>query len=378
MSSTHPVPFQSLTKAELAELLLPLSRPGNKPDSKEKQARYRSKQIFNWVYRRQVTDWDAMTDLAKDLRSWLKENVFFFEFSGRDVRESRDGTKKVLWTLKDGHTVESVIIPAERGRTASSLAIGQKDEDEDGESSRVTACISSQVGCAMDCKFCMTGSQGFERNLCVEEIVGQVVALNSITPLTNIVFMGMGEPLMNLDAVIRSCRILLDQDGMDFSKRRVTVSTSGVVPMLERFGREIDVSIAISLNATTDEQRSKIMPINGRWNIERLLRACRDYPLGPHRKITFEYVLFGGFNDSLDDAARLAELLKGIPNKINLIAFNEHSVAPWFKRPSAETVQAFRKYLVDRHFTATLRASRGQDIMAACGQLRSSSNRTSD
>jgi 23S rRNA (adenine2503-C2)-methyltransferase len=235
---------------------------------------------------------------------------------------------------------------------------------------RLTACISSQVGCAMACKFCLTGIQGLDRSLETHEIVTQVHELRRVAPITNIVFMGMGEPLHNFKNVAKACQIMLDPDGLSFSKRKVTVSTSGLVPAIEELGRTVDVSLAISLNATTDEQRSEIMPVNKKWNIEKLLEACRNYPLGSHRRITFEYVLLKDFNDSLEDAARLVKLIRGIPSKINLIPFNEH-IGSIYKRPSDATVKAFQRYLMDRKIVATVRISRGRDILAACGQLRS-------
>jgi 23S rRNA (adenine2503-C2)-methyltransferase len=379
--------FQSLTKNELVELLLPLSRgrmrSGLSEEEKEtkarKQARYRAQQIFHWVYQRYQTDWDQMSDLSKDLRAWLKENVQVYRLTERLSRQALDGTHKFLWDLSDSKTIESVIIPA---------ALQEKEEDafsEDGAAfagkpvqegvrstrwARLTACISSQVGCAMGCKFCLTGVQGLDRHLQVHEIVTQIFELRRIAPITNIVFMGMGEPLHNFENVVKACEILLDQDGLNFSKRKVTVSTSGLVPAIEELGKRVDVSLAISLNGTTDEQRSRVMPVNKKWNITQLLDVCRKYPLGSHRRITFEYVMLKGINDSLEDAARLVQLVRGIPSKVNLIPFNEHSGSE-FKRPSDEVIRSFQKYLVDRKLTATVRISRGRDILAACGQLRS-------
>ena len=364
--------FQSLTRSELAVLLLPLGRKKLRRElsSEEaelklaKQACYRAQQVFHWVYQRHVMNWELMTDLSKDLRSWLAENVTIYQPHELQSQQASDGTLKFLWQLQDGKTVESVIIPA---------ALQEPDPDSEAQEpvkQRLTLCISSQVGCAMKCKFCLTGTQGLERHLEVHEIVGQVLELRKRAPLTNIVFMGMGEPLHNLDHVIKACEILLDQDGMNFSKRKITVSTSGLVPAIEELGRRIDVSLAVSLNATTDEQRSEIMPVNKKWNIKSLLDACRKYPLGSHRRITFEYVLLKDFNDSLEDAARLVRLIQGIPAKINLIPFNEHSGSS-LKRPTDSTVHNFQKYLLDRGMTALIRISRGQDILAACGQLRS-------
>lgn len=397
--------FQSLTQAELADLLLPLSRvkvsSALPPDEAqlelrrkaEKQARYRARQLFHWVYQRFVTDWDQMTDLSKELRAWLKDNVQVFRLSPRQSRQAQDGTHKFLWDLSDSKTIESVIIPAALQEkepeefqalmteesmqgalarpTPSEYAGSPTDAQlSSGKWTRLTACISSQVGCAMACKFCLTGIQGLDRSLQVHEIVTQVHELRRLAPITNIVFMGMGEPLHNLENVIKACQILLDQDGMNFSKRKVTVSTSGLVPAIEELGKRVDVSLAISLNATTDEQRSLIMPVNRKWNIEKLIDACRKFPLTSHRRITFEYVMLKDFNDSLEDAARLVKLVRGIPSKINLIPFNEHSGST-YKRPSDSTVRAFQKFLMDRDLTATVRISRGRDILAACGQLRS-------
>ncbi|MEK6577917.1 MAG: 23S rRNA (adenine(2503)-C(2))-methyltransferase RlmN [Bdellovibrionota bacterium] len=372
--------FQSLTQEDLAEQLLHLSKPNPAIDEvkAKKQARYRAKQIFHWVYQRHVLEWDAMSDLSKELRVWLKENVEIFRLKESLNNQALDGTHKFLWQLQDGKTIESVVIPAALQEVES--------EDEDSEKSlsgrpsteqisspkwgRLTACISSQVGCAMACKFCLTGIQGLDRHLQTHEIVTQVLELRLLAPITNIVFMGMGEPLHNFDNVVKACKILLDQDGLHFSKRKVTVSTSGLVPAIEGLGKQVDVSLAISLNATTDETRSLIMPVNKKWNIESLLKTCREYPLGSHRRITFEYVMLKDFNDSLGDAERLVKLTRGIPSKLNLIPFNEHSGSE-YKRPTDETVRAFQKYLLDRGLTATVRVSRGRDILAACGQLRS-------
>jgi 23S rRNA (adenine2503-C2)-methyltransferase len=398
------IPFQSLTKAELAELLLPLSRvkgssaltPQEREKKARKQAEYRARQVFHWVYQRFVDDWDSMTDLSKELRAWLSANVYVVRLRESLSRQAIDGTHKFLWSLTDSKTIESVIIPAalrEKGEAAfdpepttepaeaehpgsptstTSVYSGTRTEAELSGSSwaRLTACVSSQVGCAMACKFCLTGVQGLDRSLETHEIVAQVHELRRRAPITNIVFMGMGEPLNNLQNLIRACRILLDQDGLAFSKRKVTVSTSGLVSGIDELGKSVDVSLAISLNASTDEQRDRIMPVNRRWNIEALLDACRRYPLGPHRRITFEYVLLKDFNDSLEDAARVHRLLRGIPSKVNLIPFNEHPGSE-FRRPSDATVRAFQKYLLDRQMTATVRISRGRDILAACGQLRS-------
>ena len=389
--------FESLTQAELAELLLPLgqSRSGADASAPQKKARYRAQQIYHWVYQRLVTDWDQMTDLSVALREWLKQHVSFYPLGVRQSHLALDGTQKFLWSLADDKTVESVIIPAalnpdrepdakmdetrraknpakrSSAQSWTSMGLPVAPQTSLREWGRLTACISSQVGCAMACKFCLTGIQGLDRHLHAHEIVAQVFALRKLAPITNIVFMGMGEPLHNLTGVTQACRILLDTDGLNFSKRKVTLSTSGLVPAIESLGQmDLGVSLAVSLNATTDEQRSQIMPVNRKWNIQSLLRACQSYPLGTHRRITFEYVMIAGLNDSLADAERLPRLLHRIPSKVNLIPFNPHPGAP-FRRPSDETVRAFQASLLRAGLTATVRISRGQDILAACGQLRS-------
>lgn len=375
--------FQSLTQAELAEMLVPLS--ASKHRDAHKTARYRAQQIFHWVYQRYVFDWDLMSDLSKDLRSWLKENIEIFRLKEKYNRLALDGTHKFLWELGDNKTIESVIIPSalqEKDAEEYDEVLAEKEGRrfagkaadaaiDSGKWSRLTVCISSQVGCAMACKFCLTGIQGLDRHLQTHEIVTQVMELRAKAPLTNIVFMGMGEPLHNFENVVKACEILLDTDGMNFSKRKVTVSTSGLVPAIIELGKRVDVSLAISLNSSTDEQRSELMPVNKRWNIEALMDACRAFPLSSHRRITFEYVMIKDFNDTLEDAARVLKLVRGIPSKINLIPFNEHPGAPNYKRPSDETVKAFQRYLMDRKLTTTVRISRGRDILAACGQLRS-------
>jgi 23S rRNA (adenine2503-C2)-methyltransferase len=222
----------------------------------------------------------------------------------------------------------------------------------------------------MACGFCLTGIQGLDRHLSANEIVTQVLTLRKLAPITNIVFMGMGEPLHNIDNVIQACKIMLDQAGMNFSKRKVTVSTSGIVPAIEKLAASVGVKLAISLNASHDEQREKIMPVNKKWPIAELMKACEKYPAGKFNRVMFEYVLLRGVNDSLEDAERVFQLLRNLSAKVNLIPFNEHPAAP-FKRPDDETVEAFHHYLVQRRIITTVRRSRGRDILAACGQLRS-------
>lgn len=398
--------FQSLTKSDLAQVLLPLSQVKEEralrdltdeslrealvekiEKKKKKQAELRAKQLFHWVYQRYVTDYDQMTDIAKDIRAFLKENVKIFRLEESYSKQSEDGTFKFLWKLNDTKTIESVIIPAalkekvgdevidalEDGKRYSGIETEKAglDRELDTDSwARLTACISSQVGCAMACKFCLTGVQGLDRSLEVHEVVTQVHELRMRAPITNIVFMGMGEPLHNVKNIAKACQIMLDEDGMNFSKRKVTVSTSGLVPAIGELYEKTDVSLAISLNASTDEQRSQIMPVNKKYPISVLLDACRKVPLGSHRRITFEYVMLKDFNDKPEDANRVAKMLRGIPSKVNLIPFNEHSGAD-FKRPDDDTVMKFQKILLSQGVTTTVRISRGRDILAACGQLRS-------
>jgi len=275
----------------------------------------------------------------------------------KSEQQSTDGTWKFLWELSDGETIESVIIPRQ---TAKGM--------------RYTACISSQVGCAMGCTFCLTGTQGLIRNLTVDEVVAQVRMLKKYAPITNIVFMGMGEPLHNTDNVIAAIKVFLHSDEFKFSRRRILVSTSGRVTEIERLGHETGVALAISLNGSSNAVRSQVMPINRKWPIEELLEACRKYPVSSSRPITFEYVLLKGVNDSTQDAAQVFELLSRfcseMGGKVNLIPYNPHPGSQ-FQRTEDANVKAFQHYLISRGMSATVRKSRGSDILAACGQLRS-------
>lgn len=394
--SVSPVFLQDLTKTELAAFLLPLSRLPRRDSElpieaqekkKQKQASLRAKQIFKWAYQRHARSYDEMSDLAKDIREVLKETLPIFQLKTAHEQQSNDGTYKFLWSLEDNKTIESVIIPAalkekvatdkleqlQHGKKFSGLETDEFELDDDLRSddwARLTACISSQVGCAMACKFCLTGVQGLDRSLSTHEVVAQIAELRARAPITNIVFMGMGEPLHNVDNIGKACSIFLDEDGFNFSKRKVTVSTSGLVPAIDKLYQQTDVQLAVSLNASNDEQRSKIMPVNKRYPIAELLAACKKLKLGPHRRITFEYVLLKDFNDAPEDALRVAKLLRGLPSKVNLIPFNEHSGSE-YQRPSDDVVFAFQKILLDQGYTATVRISRGRDISAACGQLRS-------
>jgi len=316
------------------------------------EPRFRARQIYAGLYRRRLSSWDLFTDLAKSLREKLAARFFLIYPSLVQVFTSSDGTRRYLFEIDGGHKIESVFIP---------------------EENRDTFCISTQVGCAVECLFCVTGQLPMRRNLVPGEIVGQILALRADRPTDlkrlNIVLMGMGEPLLNYDNVMKALRLMTDPVGMCISTRHITLSTSGIVPGLDRLAREdLIPNLAISLNATTDEVRDRLIPINRKWNIATLLDACRRFPLEPRRRITFEYVLMEGVNDTPEDALRLVQLLKGVKKKVNLIPLNSD---PWLelKSPSESRVLAFQKILVDHHLTATIRRPRGNDVSAACGML---------
>lgn len=340
-----------MDKTDLKNLTLPDLEQFLQGKGKE---RFRATQIFKWIYQHDARSFEEMTNISKELRTELAESAFISILEPETVEEGGDGTRKYLFTLDDGNAVEAVLIPIE---------------------GRNTVCISSQVGCAMACEFCLTGTFRLTRNLTAAEIVNQIMAIRRDVrdkgeDIRNIVMMGMGEPLHNLDNVIPAIRIMIDGNGLQLSNRRVTVSTCGMVPEMERLGREIpNVNLAVSLNATTDELRDRIMPVNRRYPLKELLRACREFPLPGRRKVTFEYVMLGGVNDSLEDAKRLLHLISDIPSKVNLIPFNEHEGCG-FKAPAQAAIDAFHKYLIDRNVTVITRDSRGSDISAACGQLK--------
>jgi 23S rRNA (adenine2503-C2)-methyltransferase len=314
---------------------------------------FRASQILKWIYIRQVDAFQGMTDLRKELRGKL-EQTFRIERLKLEARHtSRDGTIKFLFGLADGEKIESVLIP---------------------EKEHYTLCISSQVGCAQGCTFCMTGKGGLVRNLTRGEIIAQVRDVANMVSgtkrLTNLVFMGMGEPLANYEEVVAAIHTITSSDeGLRMAARRVTLSTAGMVPRMASLGRDTRVNLAISLNATDNHTRSKLMPINRIYPIQKLLAACRDYALPNNRKITFEYILIKGVNDSMDDARRLAKLLAPIRSKINLIPFNPHP-ASVLERPPEERILAFQELLCKKHYTVIIRRSKGEDISAACGQLR--------
>ncbi|MDK9716361.1 MAG: 23S rRNA (adenine(2503)-C(2))-methyltransferase RlmN [Trichlorobacter sp.] len=332
-------------RTDLKNLTLPALEQFLQGQGKE---RYRATQIFKWLYQHDASSFDEMTNVSKALRTELAQTAYISRLEPETIEVGSDGTRKYLFMLEDGNAVESVIIP---------------DED------RNTLCISSQAGCAMQCAFCLTGTFNLTRNLTTAEIVNQILAVRRDVDVRNIVMMGMGEPLHNLDNVIQALQIMAEDNGLQLSSRRVTVSTCGLVPELERLGREITVNLAVSLNATTDELRDRIMPVNKAYPIATLLAALKNYPLPGRRKITIEYVLLGGLNDTQEDAKRLVRLLSDIPCKINLIPFNPHEKAD-FRPPTRAALDAFHKYLLDRHFTVITRDSRGSDISAACGQLK--------
>jgi 23S rRNA (adenine2503-C2)-methyltransferase len=291
-----------------------------------------------------------MTDLPKALREKLAAEARIGSLTVDTVQTSTDGTQKLRIRTHDGKFIESVLIP-------------------DGD--KLTQCISSQVGCALDCRFCATATLGFGRNLTAGEIVEQVYLGRALAGrrISNLVYMGMGEPLHNYAQVVRSLRILTHDLGANFSHRRITVSTAGLVAGIEKLGREdVRPNLAISLNATTDETRDEVMPINKKWNIGKLLAAIRAYPLERRRRVTFEYVLLAGVNDAPEDAARLSRLLRGLPCKVNLIPWNPHPLAP-YRRPSPEAIDAFQNEVKRLGLPAYLRTPRGDDIDAACGQL---------
>jgi len=348
-SAETRIPITGLTFAMLSSEIAQLG--------KEK---YRAEQVFFWLYRKRVRTYAEMTNISKDVRALLEEKFYIPHPPQIQMQVSKeDNAHKYLYRCTDQRTIETVLMPI-------------KD--------RLTQCVSSQVGCAMACAFCNTGDMGLMRNLKTHEIVDQVLEVARNYPhdivqkfgerITNIVYMGMGEPLHNLSNVLDSIDILTHPHGFNISHRKITVSTSGLVPQMLELGKRSKVNLAVSLNATTDELRTEIMPVNKRYNLKALLDGCRQYELGPGRRITFEYVMLKGLNDTRADAQRILALLRGIPSKVNLIPYNPHPASP-FLRPELPEVMAFQKYLLDRHMTTTIRISKGPDILAACGQLRS-------
>ncbi len=316
-------------------------------------AAYRAGQILKWVYHRQADNFVEISDLAKQMRALLEGHFRIPRLEVRTEQTSADGTRKFLFGLEDGESIETVLIP---------------------ERDHYTLCVSSQVGCAQNCRFCLTAKGKLTRNLTQGEILGQVRDIKNRLPdperLTNLVFMGMGEPLANFEPLMGALAVITDGGvGLGFAAKRVTVSTAGLVPQMLAFGQRSRVSLAVSLNAADEETRSRLMPINRVHPLGSLLAACRAYPLPPGRRITFEYILIKGVNDAPEDARRLARLLAPIRCKVNLIPFNPHA-GSGFERPAEEAILAFQELLVRKHFTVIIRHSKGQDISAACGQLR--------
>ncbi|MDP5335942.1 MAG: 23S rRNA (adenine(2503)-C(2))-methyltransferase RlmN [Paracoccaceae bacterium] len=357
-----PVNLVGLTRDAMRAALIAHGTP-------EKQAKMRVGQIWQWIYQKGVRDFDQMTNLAKPYRQELAQH-FTIQVPEVVTRQlSEDGTRKYLVRIAGGHEVEVVYIP---------------------EEGRGTLCISSQVGCTLTCSFCHTGTQKLVRNLTAAEIIGQVMVArddlgewpapgrnpkDETRLLSNIVLMGMGEPLYNFDNVRDAMKIAMDPEGISLSRRRITLSTSGVVPEIARTAQEIGCLLAVSFHATTDETRDKLVPINKRWNIAALLDALREYPkVSNSERITFEYVMLAGVNDTDEDARRLVKLIEGIPAKINLIPFNEWPGAP-YKRSSNNRIHAFADIIYKAGYASPIRTPRGEDIMAACGQLKSATER---
>ena len=361
MPETDKVNLVGLTRPALREALIAAGTP-------EKQSKMRVNQIWQWIYQWGVRDFESMTNLAKPYRAMLAEK-FVIEIPEVVTKQvSEDGTRKYLVRIAGGHEVEVVYIP---------------------ESDRGTLCISSQVGCTLTCSFCHTGTQKLVRNLTAGEVIGQVMLArddlgewpepgtrtDDARLLSNIVLMGMGEPLYNFDKVRDAMKIAMDPEGICLSRRRITLSTSGVVPEIAKTAEEIGCLLAVSFHATTDAVRDTLVPINKRWNIEELLNTLREYPrLSNSERITFEYVMLKDVNDSDEDARRLVELIKGIPAKINLIPFNEWPGAP-YTRSSNNRIRAFADIIYNAGYASPVRKPRGEDIMAACGQLKSATER---
>ncbi|WP_435417283.1 23S rRNA (adenine(2503)-C(2))-methyltransferase RlmN [Parerythrobacter aurantius] len=370
------VDLMGLPKARIAELM-------EEAGLDAKQAKLRSKQVYHWIYHRGVTDFEAMTDIAKTMRPWLAERFVIGRPDVVEAQHSVDGTRKWLLQTDDGHEFEMVFIPdADRG----------------------TLCVSSQVGCTLNCRFCHTGTMKLVRNLTPGEIVGQVMLARDALGewpkgsmaglddaedaghytadgrlLTNIVMMGMGEPLYNFDNVRDALRLVMDGDGLALSKRRITLSTSGVVPMMAKCGEEIGVNLAVSLHAVTKEIRDEIVPINRKYGIEELLQACADYPGASNaRRITFEYIMLKDKNDSDENARELVRLIREykLPAKVNLIPFNPWPGAP-YECSTPERVKRFAEIVFDGGISAPVRTPRGRDIDAACGQLKTAAEKKS-
>ena len=357
-----PINLVGLPRIELLDALI-------EAGTNAKKAKMRAGQIWQWIYQKGVREFDQMTNLSKDYRTFLKERFVVMVPEVVSKQVSVDGTRKYLIRIAGGHEVETVYIP---------------------EKDRGTLCISSQVGCTLTCSFCHTGTQKLVRNLTAGEIIGQVMLarddlnewpepgrnpVNTARLLSNIVLMGMGEPLYNFDNVRDAMKIAMDPEGISLSRRRITLSTSGVVPEIARTATEIGCLLAISFHATTNEVRNKLVPINKRWNLDTLLEALREYPkVSNSERITFEYVMLKDINDSDADAHSLVDLIKGIPAKVNLIPFNPWPGAP-YERSTNNRIRAFSEIIYQAGYASPVRKPRGEDIFAACGQLKSATER---
>ncbi|MFB3883936.1 MAG: 23S rRNA (adenine(2503)-C(2))-methyltransferase RlmN [Thermodesulfobacteriota bacterium] len=340
-NSSDKVDLKDLTFQELRKFITSFGKEG-----------YRTIQITRWLYQKGVHSIDEMTNLSKQFRQDLNRISFVSTLRPLHVEEASDGTRKFLFQLEDGNRIESVLIPDKK---------------------RLTLCLSTQVGCALGCRFCLTGKMGWKRDLKVSEILNQILAvketLSDQTPITNIVLMGMGEPLANYPNTLKAIELMTNPDAFKFSSRRITLSTAGLLPELEKLSKEkISFQLAISLNGPDEETRSSLMPINRRYPLKRVLETCRNFPLRSRTRITFEYVLVEGVNDSYRNAKRLAKILRGIPCKVNLIPLNEADGIP-FKKPSDEKIRRFQEILMEEGLTTIVRASKGAEISAACGQL---------
>jgi 23S rRNA (adenine2503-C2)-methyltransferase len=341
-NSLEKVDLKNLSPSELIEFLGSFGKE-----------RYRSIQILRWLYQKGAQSFEEMTNLSKRFRQELSQVSFISNLHPLHVEQARDGTKKFLFQLEDGNRIESVLIP---------------------DKARLTLCLSTQVGCAFGCRFCLTGKIGWKRDLMVSEILNQILAIRRILPgktsITNIVLMGMGEPLANYKNTLKAIALMAHPDAFKFSSRRITLSTVGLLPELERLAKEkISFRLAISLNASEEETRSYLMPVNRRYPLKKILALCKNFPLRPRTRITFEYVMVEGINDSSQDAKKLLRILRGIPSKVNLIPLNETPGIP-FKKPSEEKVKQFQEILMEGGLTAIVRTSKGTEISAACGQLQ--------
>jgi 23S rRNA (adenine2503-C2)-methyltransferase len=337
---TQPVDLQEFTLTEMEQLMAAWGQPA-----------FRGRQVLKWLYKG-VSDFQAMTDVARSFREELAQRAVIGRLRLEQEQQAADGCRKFLFGLADGNLLESVLIP---------------------EEGHFTLCLSTQVGCAQGCRFCLTARRGLTRNLSAGEIVGQVLAVRRLLPpegpaLTNLVFMGMGEPLANFAALVKALGIIAAPWGLNFSSRRLTVSTVGLAPLIPRLGREVRANLTVSLNAADDDTRNRLMPVNRRYPLAEVLAACRSFPLPRHRRITFAYVLLQDLNDSPAQARQLARLLKGFRAKINLIPFNRHPQLP-FAPPPPERILEFQEILRAAGYTVLIRESRGQEIGAACGQL---------